>query len=63
VPQIVLDPFCGSGTTGEVCRESLRSFVGLDLSLTYLHENALPRAALTNTQASMATLPMFAQGI
>jgi DNA modification methylase len=63
IPQIVLDPFCGSGTVGEVCRESLRSFVGLDLSLKYLHDNALPRAAQTNTQASMSELPLFSQAV
>ena len=56
---IVLDPFCGSGTVGQVCRESQRRFVGLDLSATYLTDNALPRAAKTNTAQSMATLPLF----
>jgi DNA modification methylase len=61
VPQIVLDPFAGSGTVGQVCRESGRSFVGFDLSLKYLHDNAMPRAQNTNTSASMATLPMFAE--
>jgi DNA modification methylase len=61
VPQIVLDPFAGSGTVGQVCRSSGRSFVGFDLSLKYLHNNAMPRAQNTNTAASMATLPMFAE--
>jgi DNA modification methylase len=61
VPQIVLDPFAGSGTVGQVCRASGRSFVGFDLSLKYLHDNAMPRAQNTNTAASMATLPMFAE--
>lgn len=32
----VLDPFCGSGTTGIVCARLGRSFVGIDLSLEYL---------------------------
>ena len=41
---IVFDPFCGSGTVGQVCRLHGRRFVGLDLSLKYLRELALPRA-------------------
>ena len=43
---IVLDPFCGSGTVGQVCRENGRRFVGLDLSWKYLHELAYARAEL-----------------
>lgn len=41
---VVLDPFCGSGTTGEVCRQHGRRFVGLDLSFAYLKKHALERA-------------------
>ena len=44
VPAVVLDPFCGSGTVGEVCREHGPRFVGLDLSRTYLPELAYDRA-------------------
>ena len=33
---LVLDPFCGSGTTGVVARRLYRKFVGLDLSAKYL---------------------------
>ena len=36
VPCRILDPFCGSGTTGVVCQELGRDFVGLDLSWDYL---------------------------
>ena len=32
---IVLDPFAGSGTVGEVCARLGRRFVGLDLSQDY----------------------------
>ncbi len=60
VGSIVLDPFAGSGTVGEVCRKFKRNFIGLDLSAKYLTDNAMPRAMMTNTAASMATLPMFA---
>lgn len=59
VPAIVLDPFCGSGTTGKVSRELGRRFVGLDLSLQYLRNDAMPRATRTNTQESMKALPLF----
>ena len=45
-PAVVLDPFCGSGTVGQVCRENGRRFVGLDLSWKYLHELAYARAEL-----------------
>ena len=33
---IVLDPFCGSGTTGVACARLGRAFVGIDLMLPYL---------------------------
>jgi site-specific DNA-methyltransferase (cytosine-N4-specific) len=33
---VVLDPFCGSGTTGAVARRFGRRFFGLDLSMPYL---------------------------
>jgi len=35
-PGIVLDPFCGSGSTGLACERLGRRFVGLDLSAEYL---------------------------
>lgn len=59
VPAVVLDPFCGSGTTGEQCRYLLRRFVGLDLSLPYLQREALPRARQGQTEESLAALPLF----
>jgi hypothetical protein len=61
VPATVLDPFCGSGTVGEVCRETGRRFIGLDLSATYLRDLALPRAEGKQTRASMRALPLFAE--
>jgi len=59
VPAIVLDPFCGSGTVGLVCRETGRDFVGLDLNPTYLREFALPRAERKQTTESIQELPLF----
>jgi site-specific DNA-methyltransferase (adenine-specific) len=34
--QIVLDPFCGSGTTGIACAELKRNFIGIDNEKHYL---------------------------
>jgi site-specific DNA-methyltransferase (adenine-specific) len=36
VPQLVLDPFCGSGTTGAVAVKHGRSFVGVELNPAYV---------------------------
>lgn len=46
VPSIILDPFCGSGTVGVVCKGLGRSFIGADLSYAYLHNDARPRLRL-----------------
>jgi DNA modification methylase len=43
VPPLVLDPFCGSGTTGLVAEALGRAFVGVDLSADYL---AMARARI-----------------
>jgi hypothetical protein len=59
VPAVVLDPFCGSGTVGQVCRKHGRKFVGLDLSMKYLRELALPRAEGTQAAGANADLPLF----
>ncbi len=41
--QLVLDPFCGSGTTGVVAVRHGRRFIGIDLSVDYLNDFAIPR--------------------
>lgn len=41
--QWVLDPFCGSGTTGIVALAHGRKFCGIDLSEEYLKTMAIPR--------------------
>ncbi len=33
---VVLDPFCGSGTTGVVCQKHNRKFVGIDKEKAFL---------------------------
>jgi len=49
VPCTILDPFCGSGTTAEVCIEEGRSFVGIELNPGYL-ELAKKRVAKAQQQ-------------
>jgi DNA modification methylase len=52
VPQTVLDPFCGSGTTGQVAVQLGRSFIGIELNADY--------ADLARTRIGGAA-PLFAQ--
>lgn len=33
--QVVLDPFCGIGTTGKICVKLKRNFIGYDVSPNY----------------------------
>ncbi len=40
---IVLDPFCGSGTTGVVAIRYNRKFIGIDSEKKYLDDLAIPR--------------------
>lgn len=40
---VVLDPFCGSGTTGVVALRQGLSFIGIDLEKKYLDSIAIPR--------------------
>ena len=51
---VVLDPFNGSGTTGRVAVRHGRSYVGLDISAEYLHEQATKR--IDNVQHVMGGL-------
>jgi len=41
--EIILDPFCGSATTGVVALRSNRKFVGIDAVQEYLDNIAIPR--------------------
>ncbi|MDR0881272.1 MAG: site-specific DNA-methyltransferase [Candidatus Adiutrix sp.] len=34
--EIILDPFCGSGTTGVACKELDRNFIGIDIEKKYI---------------------------
>jgi len=46
---LVFDPFCGSGTTGVVCKKLYRKFVGIDNNIEYLNI-AKKRLASTNNR-------------
>lgn len=63
-PSVVLDPFCGSGTVGQVCRKLSAmghplQFIGLDLNGDYLRDLALPRAEGKTATTTLETLPLF----
>lgn len=40
---VILDPFCGSATTGVVALRHNRKFIGIDLETEYLDKFAIPR--------------------
>jgi len=43
----VLDPFCGSGTTGVACLGNRRNFIGIDSDQSFLTDLAVPRLQKT----------------
>ena len=45
VPALVLDPFCGTGTTLKVATDLGRNFVGIDLNQDYVEKQAKARTA------------------
>lgn len=59
VPCTVLDPFCGSGTTCCVSALDGRRSIGIDLSETYLKQNAIPR--ITGALWSVPAIAMLMQ--
>ncbi|RAX55158.1 hypothetical protein CCY99_00210 [Helicobacter sp. 16-1353] len=44
---LVLDPFCGSGTTGVACKELNRNFIGCDIESSYIE---LAQERIKNTR-------------
>jgi DNA modification methylase len=62
VPAIVLDPFCGSGTTLMVARQLGRIGLGFDLSERYLYENARTRLGHDQLEAWGKGIPASANG-
>ena len=53
---LILDPFCGSATTGVVALKNNRRFIGIDLSPEYLNNLAIPRILDTQSDAPLAGL-------
>jgi site-specific DNA-methyltransferase (adenine-specific) len=49
----VLDPFCGSGTTGVSALKAGRRFIGIDSNEEYLIKLAVPRIKAVNDQYSL----------
>jgi hypothetical protein len=47
-PTVVLDPFCGAGTTGLVALEQGRSFIGIELYRENIEETRARLAGLTS---------------
>ena len=60
IPGLLLDPFLGSGTTALVARELGLRCVGLDLSGTYLKEQAAVRVLDRTPEGALEDLPLFA---
>ncbi len=48
--QTILDPFCGSGTTGVACMQSKRNFIGFDIDEQYV-KIALARCLYANKKS------------
>ena len=58
---LVLDPFCGAGTTGVVCTELGRRFLGIELNERYA-EMARERIMGTNPTLFAAAPPEGEEG-
>jgi len=58
-PGVILDPFMGSGTTGMVAKALGVSFIGLDISLSYLKDQAKIRTGVGDVNEDLTSLPMF----
>jgi site-specific DNA-methyltransferase (adenine-specific) len=50
VDDVVLDPFCGSATTGVVALRNQRHFIGIDSAAQYLDQIAIPRLKAAKSQ-------------
>jgi site-specific DNA-methyltransferase (adenine-specific) len=53
---IILDPFCGSATTGVAALKNNRKFVGIDSEKEYLDKIAIPRIKDIHKQTKLFTL-------
>ncbi len=48
--KIILDPFCGSGTTCKIARENHRDFIGIEISEEYCK---IANQRINNAQLSL----------
>ncbi len=62
VPCVVLDPFHGAGTTGMVCRQLSRHYVGIELNQEYL-DMSLPRLRAGYESTKQVTQPTGQLGL
>jgi len=53
IDDLVFDPFCGSGTTGVVCKKLTRKFVGIDNDIGYLNIARKRLTATTNNNSAL----------
>jgi DNA modification methylase len=60
-PCLVLDPFCGSGTTGEVARHLGRDFIGIELNADYIALAKQRIASMPYYTGARATKPKEGQ--
>lgn len=60
---LVLDPFAGTCTVGQVAQELGRRFVCLDLSYHYLRNMGLWRVAKVAPKDGVSDLPLFQNGV
>ena len=54
--ELVLDPFCGSGTTGQACLELGRKFFGVELSRQFLDEARLRMGVISEHEKQIGQL-------
>lgn len=57
---LILDPFCGSATTGVAALMHRRKFVGIDADETYLRDIAIPRLSECSVAPKQGNLPLRA---
>jgi site-specific DNA-methyltransferase (adenine-specific) len=63
--QTILDPFMGSGTTGEICMKHGRNFIGIELSPIYFAEaeqrikNAAGDFVVTDKEKANGKMSLF----
>jgi len=60
---VILDPFCGSGTTGVAALRHGRNFIGIDMDETYLENLTRPRLEAELSRATPQQADLFMASI